>query len=100
MNNFESNDLNNYSFNFNKFKELKKKLNIYFIEKYWKTINQKFKDKKIREAIFKYILGFSWNTDLFNSWRKENINDFELPEDIIEIINDLKNYTKKILYTE
>ncbi len=100
MNNSESINENKFTFNFNKFKILKVKLNNYFQEKYWETINQKFSDKKIREAIFKHILWFDWNTDLFRSWRKENIEDFNLWEKTIEIISDLKEQTKKILYSE
>jgi len=100
MKNSEINNENNFTFNFKKFKIFKKKLNDYFKEKYWETINQKFSDKKIREAVFKYILWFNWNTDLFNSWRTENIEDFNLSDDIIEIIENLKEHTKIILYNK
>jgi len=98
MNNSNINNRNDFTFNFNKFKILKKDLNKYFLEKYWETINQKFRDKKIREAVFKYILWFEWNTDIFQSWRLNNINDFNLSDETIKIINDLKEHTKLILY--
>jgi hypothetical protein len=47
---------NNFTFNFKKFKEFKKKLNKFLEEKYNQSLNQAFNDKKIKEAVYKYIL--------------------------------------------
>lgn len=89
---------NNYTFNFKEFKKFKKKLNTFSEKKYKKRLYQVFNNKKTKEAVYKYILWFDWNTDVFQSWRKENIYDLQLNEDIIKIIYELKEHTKNILY--
>jgi len=96
----EIKEQNNYTFNFKKFNILKKNLNIFLKERYNQTLNQLFNDKKTKEAVYKYILWFEWTNDIFKSWRKENISDLNLDNNIIDIILELKEHTKKILYSE
>ncbi len=94
------NQNNELGFNFTKFRTFKKKLNKYLKEKYWKTLKELFENKETREAIFKYIFWFEWNTNIFWSWRKENIDDINLDESLIEIIEHIKIHTKKTIYSE
>jgi len=89
---------NSYSFNFKKFKELKKKVNFFLRDKYWDDIMLKFQDKEFKEAFYKYILWFSGQTDVFNSWRKKDILEFNLDSKIEKIIWDTKRHIKEILY--
>jgi hypothetical protein len=90
----------NFTFNFSKFKLFKKKLNEYLENKYNTRLNELFGDKEMRESIFKYILWFDWNSDIFQSWRKQNINDFEISNELNNIISELKEQTKTILYSK
>lgn len=89
---------NKHWFNFKKFKAFKKQLNEYLKKQYNETLNVLFNDKAIREAVFKYILWFDWETDVFNSWRKDKIWDLALSNKSVNIITELKEHTKEILY--
>lgn len=90
----------NFTFNFSKFKLFKKKLNEYLENKYKQRLNELFDEKEIREAIFKYILWFDWNSDIFQSWRKHSIDDFQIDNELNIIISELKEQSKNILYSK
>lgn len=90
---------NSYSFNFKKFRELKKKIKEFIIKKYWEDIVQKiFTNKEIKEAFYKHVLWFSWNTDVFNSWRRKDISEFDLNKTVEDVISDTKHYVMENLY--
>jgi len=91
---------NTYSFNFKKFKIFKKRLKSFLKEKYGDNFYavSRWQDKEFKEAFYKHILWFSWQTDVFNSWRKKDIWEFELDSDTKEIISMTKKHIKEILY--
>jgi len=87
----------NYTFNFRRFKELKKKIKKYLKEKYGENLPEIFHKKEFREAFYKYVLWFSGSTNVFNS-RRDSIEKFNLTKDVKEIVEDTKRYVMKILY--
>jgi adenine C2-methylase RlmN of 23S rRNA A2503 and tRNA A37 len=94
------NSENKYTFNFKRFKKLKKKVKHYLNERYGNNLPEIFKDKKFKEAFYKYVLWFDWKTDVFNSGRLKNIFEFSIDDDIKSVIEETKSYVMKVLYKE
>jgi len=90
---------NEYSFNFRKFKELKKRIEKFLLERYWNDIVQEiFKDKEFKEAFYKNVLWFSGSTDVFNSGRRKDIIEFWQYKTVKDIVDEVKEYVMENLY--
>ena len=88
-----------YSFNFRRFREFKKKIRSFMINKYGQDIVSKiFQNKEIKEAFYKFILGFPGYKDVFNSGRTKDIKEFNLDPKIMDIVEDIKKYVMDNLY--
>ena len=88
----------NYTFNFRRFKILKKKIKAYLKEKYGEDILRILQNKELKEAFYKHVLGFSGHTDVFNSWRTKDIFEFNLDERVKEVVADTRRYVMENLY--
>jgi len=101
MNKIEnSKDINNCgSFNFKRFKVLKKRIRKIMDDKYWEDVTKKILwNKEIKEAFYKFILWFPWYKDVFNSWRKKDISEFKLDKTVEDVIYEVKNYVIDNIY--
>jgi len=92
----ENNKWEYYTWSFHAFRSWKKNFLQKYKETYWETFNQTFPNKEVKEAIFKDLLWFDWSTDVFQSGRIHSIRDFDLDEDVLVHIWEVKKLSEKV----